>query len=160
LDCRWRRPHRRRQARRAPETVPESIAKGAHFKLDQAAPIATPNELPNYDAIAVGAPTRFGRMPSAMGSFWERAGALWMSGALHGRVGDALTSSVISAWSLSVCHIVTPAKWTLDEIVGRAPYGATTIVGVQGQRQPTKLELDGARRQGELIAKAAAKMAA
>jgi multimeric flavodoxin WrbA len=71
--------------KRVPETVPESIAQAAHFKLDQPAPIATPDELPNYDAIAVGAPTRFGRMPSAMGSFWERAGTLWMSGALHER---------------------------------------------------------------------------
>jgi NAD(P)H dehydrogenase (quinone) len=79
--------------KRVPETVRESIATAAHFKLDQAAPIATPNELPNYDAIAVGAATRFGRIPSAMGSFWEQAGALWMSGALHGKVGGAFTSS-------------------------------------------------------------------
>jgi len=75
------------------ETIPEPTAKGAHFKLDQPAPIATPDALPNYDAIAVGAPTRFGRMPSAMGSFWERAGALWVSGALLGKVGGAFTSS-------------------------------------------------------------------
>jgi NAD(P)H dehydrogenase (quinone) len=79
--------------KRVPENVPEAVAKAAHFKLDQPAPIATPDELPNYDAIAVGAPTRFGRMPSAMGSFWERAGQLWMSGALHGKVGGAFTSS-------------------------------------------------------------------
>jgi NAD(P)H dehydrogenase (quinone) len=105
--------------KRVPETVPEAIAKAAHFKLDQSAPIATPGELGNYDAIVVGAPTRFGRMPSAMGSFWEpagtlwmsgaptrfgrmpsamgsfweQAGALWMSGALHGKVGGAFTSS-------------------------------------------------------------------
>ena len=79
--------------KRVPENVPEAVAKAAHFKLDQPAPIATPDELPNYDAIAVGAPTRFGRMPSAMGSFWERAGQLWMSGALHGKVGGAARSA-------------------------------------------------------------------
>ena len=79
--------------KRVPETVPESIAKAAHFKLDQPAPVATPAELANYDAISVGAPTRFGRMPSPMGSFFEQAGALWMSGALKWKPGGAFTSS-------------------------------------------------------------------
>ena len=79
--------------KRVPENVPEEITKAFHFKLDQQAPIATPAELGNYDAIIVGAPTRFGRMPSAMGSFWEQAGQLWLSGALHGKVGGAFTSS-------------------------------------------------------------------
>ena len=79
--------------KRVPEIVPEAIAKASHFKLDQAAPIATVAELVNYDAIIVGAPTRFGRMPSAMGSFWEQAGGLWATGALHGKVGAAFTSS-------------------------------------------------------------------
>ena len=83
----------RRSVKRIEETVPETVAKASGFKLDQAAPIATPADLPNYDAIVVGAPTRFGRMPSAMGSFWEKAGGLWMSGALHGKVGGAFTSS-------------------------------------------------------------------
>ena len=73
--------------KRVPENVPEEIAKAFHFKLDQPAPIATPAELANYDAIIVGAPTRFGRMPSAMGSFWEQAGQLWMSGALNRKGG-------------------------------------------------------------------------
>jgi NAD(P)H dehydrogenase (quinone) len=81
------------EVKRVPETVPEAIAKASHFKLDQPAPIATPGELANYDAIIVGAPTRFGRMPSAMGSFWEQAGALWMSGALIGKAAGAFTSS-------------------------------------------------------------------
>ena len=79
--------------KRVPETVPEAIAKASYFKLDQAAPIATPADLANYDAIVVGAPTRFGRMPSAMGSFFEQAGGLWATGALHGKVGGAFTSS-------------------------------------------------------------------
>src|ERR1700691_2017682 len=79
--------------KRVPENAPDEIAKAYHFKLDQLAPIAKVEELANYDAIVVGAPTRFGRMPSAMGSFWEQAGQLWMTGALLGKVGGAFTSS-------------------------------------------------------------------
>ena len=164
--------------KRVPENVPEETAKAFHFKLDQPAPIATVPELANYDAIAVGAPTRFGRMPSAMGSFWEQAGQLWMSGALHGKVGGAFTSSAtqhggnettlfsIIANLLHFGMVIVGLPYshagmmTLDEIVGGAPYGATTIAGAQGQRQPTKIELDGARHQGELIARTAAKLSA
>jgi NAD(P)H dehydrogenase (quinone) len=162
--------------KRVPEIVPEEIAKAAHFKLDQAAPIAKVEDLVNYDAIIVGAPTRFGRMPSAMGNFWEQAGALWVRGALHGKVGGAFTSSAtqhggnettlfsILANLLHFGLVVVglpyshAGQMTLDEIVGGAPYGATTIAGGQGQRQPSKLELDGARHQGELVAKTAAKL--
>ena len=162
--------------KRVPETVPEAVAKAAHFKLDQAAPVATVDELASYDAIVVGAPTRFGRMPSAMGSFWEQAGGLWIRGALHGKVGGAFTSSAtqhggnettlfsIIANLLHFGMIIVGLPYshvgqmTLEEVVGGAPYGATTIAGGQGQRQPTKLELDGARHQGELIAKTAAKL--
>ena len=162
--------------KRAPENVPEAIAMAAHFKLDQPAPIATPAELANYDAIIVGAPTRFGRMPSAMGSFFEQAGGLWASGALNGKVGGAFTSSaaqhggneatlfsiIANLMHFGLIIVGLPYSYagqtTLDEIVGGAPYGATTIAGGQGQRQPTKLELDGARYQGELIAKVAAKL--
>ena len=164
--------------KRVPENVPQDVAKAFHFKLDQPAPIAAPAELADYDAIIVGAPTRFGCMPSAMGSFWEQAGQLWMSGALHGKVGGAFTSSatqhggnettlfsIIANFmhfgmvivGLPYSHV---GQMTLDEIVGGAPYGATTIAGAQGQRQPTKLELDGARHQGALIAKVAAKPSA
>ncbi len=164
--------------KRVAENVPEAIAKASHFKLDQAAPVATPAELTNYDAIVVGAPTRFGRMPSAMGSFWEQAGALWMSGALHGKVGGAFTSSatqhggnemtlfsiIANLMHFGMVIVALPyshfGQMTLDEIVGGAPCGATTIAGGQGQRQPTKLELDGARHQGGLIARTAAKLAA
>jgi NAD(P)H dehydrogenase (quinone) len=166
------------EVKRVPETVPEAIAKASHFKLDQPAPIATPAELASYDAIIVGAPTRFGRMPSPMGSFWEQAGALWMSGALHGKAGGAFTSSatqhggnettlfsiIANLMHFGMVIVGLPyshvGQMTLEEIVGGAPYGATTIAGGQGQRQPTKLELDGARHQGELIAKIAAKLSA
>jgi NAD(P)H dehydrogenase (quinone) len=163
---------------RVPETVPEAIAKASYFKLDQPAPIATPAELANYDAIIVGAPTRFGRMPSAMGSFWEQAGALWMSGALVGKAGGAFTSSatqhggnettlfsiIANLMHFGMVIVGLPyshaGQMSLDEIVGGAPYGATTIAGGQGQRQPSKIELDGARFQGDLVAKVAAKLAA
>jgi NAD(P)H dehydrogenase (quinone) len=162
--------------KRVPENVPEEIAKAAHFKLDQPAPIATPAELANYDAVIVGAPTRFGRMPSAMGSFWEQAGGLWASGALVGKVGGAFSSSatqhggneatlfsiIANLLHFGLVIVGLPYSYagqmTLDEIVGGAPYGATTIAGGQGQRQPSKLELDGARHQGALIAKTAAKL--
>jgi NAD(P)H dehydrogenase (quinone) len=164
--------------KRVPETVPEEIARASHFKLDQPAPIATPAELGNYDAIIAGAPTRFGRMPSAMGSFWEQAGGLWATGALNGKVGGAFTSSatqhggnettlfsiIANLLHFGLVIVGLPYSYagqmTLDEIVGGAPYGATTIAGGQGQRQPSKIELDGARYQGELIARVAAKLSA
>jgi NAD(P)H dehydrogenase (quinone) len=164
--------------KRVPENVPDEIAKAYHFKVDQSAPIAKVEELTNYDAIVVGAPTRFGRMPSAMGSFWEQAGQLWMTGALLGKVGGAFTSTATQHGGneMTLFSIITnlmhfgliivglpyshSAQGTLDEIVGGAPYGATTIAGAQGQRHPSKIELDGARHQGELIAKAAAKLSA
>ena len=166
------------EVKRVPENVPEAIAKASYFKLDQPAPIATPAELANYDAVVVGAPTRFGRMPSAMGSFWEQAGALWMSGALIGKVGGAFTSSAtqhggnettlfsIIANLLHFGFVIVGLPYShggqmsLDEVVGGAPYGATTIAGGQGQRQPSQIELDGAKHQGSLIAKTAAKLAA
>ena len=164
--------------KRVAETVPETVAKASFFKLDQAAPIATPADLPNYDAIVVGAPTRFGRMPSAMGSFWEKAGSLWLSEALHGKVGGAFASSatqhggneatlfsiIANLMHFGMIIVGLPyshtGQMTLKEIVGGAPYGATTIAGGEGERQPSKLELDGARHQGELIAKIAAKLSA
>jgi len=166
------------EVKRVPENVPEAIAKASYFKLDQPAPIATPGELANYDAVVVGAPTRFGRMPSAMGSFWEQAGALWMSGALIGKVGGAFTSSAtqhggnettlfsIIANLLHFGFVIVglpysyAGQMTLDEIVGGAPYGATTIAGTKGERQPSQIELDGAKYQGALIAKTAAKLTA
>ncbi|HTD04840.1 NAD(P)H:quinone oxidoreductase [Undibacterium sp.] len=164
------------EVKRVPETVPKEIAEGAHFKLAQGAPIATIDELPNYDAIIVGAPTRFGRMPSQMAAFLDQAGGLWMRGALHGKVGGAFTSTAtqhggqeVTLFSIiaNLMHfgmtiVGLPyshqGQMTLDEIVGGSPYGATTIAGGQGQRQPSEIELQGARHQGELIAKTANKL--
>jgi len=162
--------------KRVPETVPQEVAEKGHFKLQQSAPVATVAELANYDAIIVGAPTRFGRMPSQMAAFLDQAGGLWMSGALNGKVGGAFTSSATQhgGQEVTLFSIITnlmhfgmtivglpysyQAQMTLDEIVGGSPYGATTIAGGQGQRQPSQLELDGARFQGGLIAKTANKL--
>jgi NAD(P)H dehydrogenase (quinone) len=164
------------EVKRVPETVPEEIATGAHFKLAQSAPIATVEELANYDAIIIGAPTRFGRMPSQMAAFLDQAGGLWMRGALNGKVGGAFTSTATQhgGQETTLFSIITnllhfgltivglpysyQGQMTLDEVVGGSPYGATTIAGGAGQRQPSALELGGARHQGELIAKTAAKL--
>ena len=162
--------------KRVPETVPQEIARSAHFKLDQSAPVATVAELENYDAIIVGAPTRFGRMPSQMGSFLDQAGGLWARGALNGKVGAAFTFTATQhgGQETTLFSIITnllhfgmvivglpysfQGQMTLDEVVGGAPYGATTIAGGQGQRQPSATELDGARFQGRLVAETANKL--
>src|SRR5689334_19019565 len=162
--------------KRVPETAPEAVAKAAHFKLDQKAPVAKVEDLANYDAIIVGTGTRFGRMSSQMAAFLDQAGGLWAKGALNGKVGGAFTSTatqhggneatlfsiIANLMHFGLIIVGLPYSYagqmTLDEIVGGAPYGATTIAGGQGQRQPTKLELDGARYQGGLIAKTAAKL--
>ena len=164
--------------KRVPETVPDEIAKGAYFKLDQAAPVATIAELADYDAIIIGAPTRFGRIPSQLAAFLDQAGGLWATGALNGKVGGAFTSSasqhggneatlfsiITNLLHFGMTIIGLPyshqGQMRIDEIVGGSPYGATTIAGGKGERQPSATELEGARHQGELIARAAAKLAA
>jgi len=162
--------------KRVPETVPLEVAKTAYFKLEQAAPIATVAELVEYDAIIVGAPTRFGRMPAQMAAFLDQAGGLWASGALHGKVGAAFTSTATQhgGQEVTLFSIITnllhfgmtivglpyshQGQMTLDEVVGGSPYGATTIAGGQGQRQPSAIELEGARHQGQLVAQTANKL--
>lgn len=162
--------------KRVPETVPDAVAASAHFKTDQAAPVASVDDLPNYDAIIVGAPTRFGRMPGQLAAFFDGAGGLWARGALNGKVGGAFTSSATQHGGneTTLFSILTnlmhfgmtivglpyshQGQMRLDEVVGGAPYGATTIAGGDGSRQPTETELAGARHQGELIAKTAAKL--
>ena len=162
--------------KRVPETMPLDAAKAAHFKLDQSAPIATIDELANYDAIVVGSPTRFGRLASQMASFLDQAGGLWMRGALHGKVGGAFTSTATQhgGQEVTLFSIITnllhfgmvivglpyshQGQMTLDEIVGGSPYGATTVAGGAGQRQPSALDLAGAQHQGKLIAETAQKL--
>jgi NAD(P)H dehydrogenase (quinone) len=137
--------------------------------------VAKVEDLANYDAIAIGVGTRFGRMASQMASFLDQAGGLWAKGVLNGKVGAAFTSSAtqhggnemtlfsIIANLLHFGMVVVglpyshQGQMTLDEIVGGAPYGATTIAGGDGSRQPSAIELAGARHQGELLAKTAAK---
>jgi NAD(P)H dehydrogenase (quinone) len=162
--------------KRVPETVPEEIAKGAHFKLDQAAPVAVVDDLVNYDAIILGAPTRFGRICSQMASFLEQAGGLWMRGALHGKVGGAFTStgSQHGGQETTLFNMITnlmhfglvivgldyghAGQGIVHEVTGGSPYGATTIAGGDGSRQPTANELEGARYQGRKIAEVAKKL--
>ncbi len=162
--------------KRVPELVPEAVAKASHFKLDQKAPVAKIEDLANYDAVVVGAGTRFGRMPSQMGNFLDQAGGLWARGALNGKVGGAFTSSATQhgGQETTLFSIITnllhfgmvivgldyghAGQMTLDEITGGSPYGATTIAGGTGARQPSANELDGARYQGRKIAETAKKL--
>ena len=162
--------------KRVPETVPEAVAKGAHFKLDQAAPIATVADLENYDAFIVGTPTRYGRMASQMAAFLDQTGGLWMKGALNGKVGAAFTSTatqhggqeatlfsiITNLLHLGMTIVGLPyshqGQMSMDEIVGGAPYGATTVAGGDGSRQPSEIDLAGARHQGELVAKTVSKL--
>ena len=162
--------------KRVPETVPTEIAKASHFKLDQPAPIATVEELPDYDAIILGIPTRYGRMSSQMASFLDQTGALWARGALNGKVGSVMSSTATQhgGQEMTIFSGITnlmhygmvivglpysfQGQMTIDEITGGSPYGASTISGGQGQRQPSKNELDAARFQGKLVAETAAKL--
>jgi len=162
--------------KRVPELVPEDVARKSNFKLDQKAPIAKIEDLANYDAIVVGAGTRFGRLASQMANFLDQAGGLWMRGALHGKVGGAFTSSATQhgGQETTLFSIITnllhfgmvivgldyghAGQMTLSEITGGSPYGATTIAGGDGSRQPTENELQGARYQGRKIADTASKL--
>jgi len=162
--------------KRVPDLVPEEVARGAHYKLDQKAPIAKVEELANYDAIVVGTGTRFGRMSSQMANFLDQAGGLWARGALHGKVGGAFTASASQhgGQETTLFTIITnllhfgmvivgldyghAGQMTLSEVTGGSPYGATTITGGDGARQPTENELQGARYQGRKIAETAIKL--
>jgi NAD(P)H dehydrogenase (quinone) len=162
--------------KRVPELVPEDVARKSYYKVDQKAPIAKIEDLANYDAIVVGAGTRFGRLASQMANFLDQAGGLWMRGALHGKVGGAFTSSATQhgGQETTLFSIITnllhfgmiivgldyghAGQMTLSEITGGSPYGATTIAGADGSRQPTENELQGARYQGRKIAEAANKL--
>ena len=162
--------------KRVPELVPEDVARKSYFKVDQKAPIAKIEDLANYDAIVVGAGTRFGRLASQMANFLDQAGGLWMRGALHGKVGGAFTSSATQhgGQETTLFSIITnllhfgmvivgldyghAGQMTLSEITGGSPYGATTIAGADGSRQPTENELQGARYQGRKIAETANKL--
>ena len=164
--------------RRVPETAPQEAVAASRYKLDQVAPVATVDELAHYDAIVIGAPTRFGRMPSQMTNFLDQAGGLWKSGALHGKVGGAFTSTatqhggqeatlfsiIANLMHLGMIIVGLPyshqGQMRMDEIVGGSPYGATTIAGAGGlgARLPSETDLEGARHQGHLVGATAMKL--
>ena len=160
----------------SPKPPRKPVAKAAYFKLDQEAPVAAIADLADYDAIIVGVGTRFGRMASQMAAFLDQAGGLWAKGALHGKVGGAFSSSATQhgGQETTLFTIITnllhfgmvivgmdyghAGQMTLDEVTGGSPYGATTITGGDGSRQPSENELQGARYQGRKIAETAIKL--
>lgn len=162
--------------KRVPELVPEDVARKSGLKLDQAAPIATVDDLANYDAVIFGAPTRFGMMAAQMRNFLDQTGSLWVKGALIGKVGSVFAASAtqhggqestILSFHTTLLHhgmvvVGVPysckAQMRMDEITGGSPYGASTIAGGDGSRQPSENELSIARFQGEHVAKIAAKL--
>ena len=164
--------------KRVPELMPEEVARKYGAKLDQAAPIAKPSELGDYDAIIFGTPTRFGNMAAQMRNFLDQTGGLWMKGALIGKVGSVFASSAtqhggqestILSFHITLLHqgfVVVGLPYSFqgqmrqDEITGGSPYGASTIAGGDGSRKPSENELSIARFQGEHVAKLAAKLAA
>ncbi len=163
--------------KRVPELVPEEAARQNHFKLDQPAPIATVDELADYDAIIFGTPTRYGNMASQMKQFIDQTGGLWMKGALVGKVGSVFTSTAsqhggqettLTSFHTVLFHhgmVVVGLPYSfqgqngLEEVKGGTPYGASTLAGADGSRQPSQVELDGARFQGRHVAGIAAKLA-
>jgi NAD(P)H dehydrogenase (quinone) len=163
--------------KRVPELVPEAAAKAAHFKLDQAAPVATVDDLVRYDAIVFGVPTRFGNMAAQMKNFLDQTGGLWAQGKLVGKVGSVFTSTatqhggqestILSTHTVLLHHGMVivglpyafQGQTRIDEITGGSPYGASTIAGGDGSRKPSANDLDGARWQGRHVATIAAKLA-
>lgn len=163
--------------KRVPELVPEDVAKSSGYKLDQPAPIATVEELPDYDAIIFGTGTRYGNMTAQMKNFIDQTGAHWASGALVGKVGSVFSSSATQHGGqestiltfhpvllhLGMIIVGLPYSFQgqmgVDEVMGNTPYGASTIAGGDGSRQPSKIELEGARYQGRHVAEIAARIA-
>ena len=162
--------------KRVPELVPEALARKSGYKLDQTAPIAAVDDLAGYDAIIVGAGTRYGTAASQMRNFLDQTGGLWARGGLVGKVGSAFTSTatqhggqettLIGLIQTLLHHgmIITglPYAWAgqsrIDEVTGGSPYGATTITGGDGSRMPSDNELEGARWQGRYVAETAKKL--
>ncbi len=164
--------------KRVPELMGEDAAKQAGVKLDQAAPVATPDELGTYDAIIFGTPTRFGNMAAQMRNFLDQTGGLWQSGALVGKVGSVFASTstqhggqetTLTSFHTTLLHhgmVVVgvpygiPEMFDTSEMNGGTPYGATCIAGADGSRQPSENELAVARYQGKHVAELATKLSA
>jgi NAD(P)H dehydrogenase (quinone) len=159
--------------KRVPELVSEEVARASYYKIDQSAPIAKPDELADYDAIIIGTPTRFGNMAAQMKQFLDQTGGLWFQGKLIGKVGSVFTSTatqhggqestllatitVLLHHGMVIAGLPYAAKgqMRLDEVTGGSPYGATTIAGGDGKRQPSENELDLARFQGRHVTEVA-----
>ena len=164
--------------KRVPEIMTEDVARKAGAKLDQAAPIATTDELPSYDAIIFGSPTRFGNMCAQMRNFLDQTGGLWFNGSLIGKVGSVFTSTgtqhggqetTITSFHSTLLHqgmIIVGVPYSckelmnMSEVTGGSPYGAGTLASPDGSRQPTENELAIARFQGAHVAKIAGKLSA
>jgi len=163
--------------KRVPETMPEDAFKAAGGKTDQAAAVATPAELADYDAIIFGVPTRFGNMSAQMRNFLDQTGGLWAKGALAGKIGSVFTSTgtgggqemtITSTWTTLAHHgmiivplgYTTPEQFDISTVSGGTPYGASTIAGADGSRQPDERELAIARHQGKRVAQFALKLTA
>jgi NAD(P)H dehydrogenase (quinone) len=163
--------------KRVPELVPPEVAAKAGIKVDQAAPIADPNELGNYDAILFGAPTRFGNMAAQMRNFLDQTGGLWFNRALVGKIGSAFTSTAsqhggqettLTSFHSTLLHhgmliaglpYSAPEISSISEVSGGTPYGASCITGNGPEaRMPTARELEMARFQGEYVAKLTAQL--
>ena len=162
--------------KRVADTMPEDVARKAGAKWDQAAPIASPAELGDYDGIIFGTPTRFGNMCAQMRNFLDQTGGLWVRGGLVGKVGSVFASSATQHGGNETTIITTiptllhqgmvvvglpyacQAQMGLDEIKGGSPYGVTTIAGGQGERQPSEQEKGMARYQGKHVAEIAKKL--
>jgi len=162
--------------KRVPELVPEDVAKASYYKVDQAAPIAKPDELADYDAIIIGAGTRYGTVASQMRNFLDQTGALWAQGKLVGKVASAFTSSATQHGGQEstilgliptflhhgMAYVGLPyafqGQMGVEAVKGGSPYGASTITDGDGSRQPSEVELEAARYQGAHVAKIATKL--
>ena len=162
--------------RRVPELVPDEVARAAHYKLDQAAPIATIDELPDYDAIILGCGTRYGRISSQLANFLDQTGGLWAKGVFNGKVGAAFTSTasqhggqettlmslITNLMHFGMVIVGLPYSYQgllgVDEVSGGTPYGASTIAAGDGSRRPTENELGAARHQGRHVAEVTRKL--
>ncbi len=162
--------------KRVPDLVAHDVAQKAGAKLDQAAPIATVDALPSYDAIIFGTPTRFGNMCAQMRNFLDQTGSLWLKGKLIGKVGSVFTSTAtqhggqettITSFHTTLLHhgmIIVGIPYScqeimnMGEITGGSPYGAGTLAGGDGRRQPSENELKIARFQGAHVAGVAEKL--
>ena len=164
--------------KRVPETMPEDAMTQAGMKVDQKAPVAAPHELADYDAVIFGTPTRFGNMSGQMRGFLDQTGGLWQKGALTGKVGSVFTSTAtgggnettITSFHSTLLHhgmVIVGLPYTIgtelfdiSEVRGGSPYGASTLAGGDGSRQPSDRELSLARKQGAHVAAIAGKLAA